>query len=104
MAPLGYDFLKFLAAFVLITPIFKRMNVSPVLGFLLAGVILRRTKYVSIPEVDRPTVLAEEKELLLGLMNEMALEFEHVHSCTTHMGTMQWPVVDLSEAQTLSNR
>jgi Kef-type K+ transport system membrane component KefB len=46
MASLGYDFLKFLAAFVLITPIFKRMNVSPVLGFLLAGVLLRRTKYV----------------------------------------------------------
>jgi Kef-type K+ transport system membrane component KefB len=48
MAPLGYDFLKFLAAFVLITPVFKRMNVSPVLGFLLAGVILRRTKCVSL--------------------------------------------------------
>ena len=44
---LGLDFLKFLGAFVIITPVFKRINVSPILGFLLAGVLLRQAKYAS---------------------------------------------------------
>lgn len=47
LQPLGVDFLKFLAAFVLITPVFKRINVSPILGFLLAGLLLRQVKCVS---------------------------------------------------------
>ena len=42
---LGLDFLKFLAAFVLITPVFKKINVSPILGFLLAGLLLRQAEY-----------------------------------------------------------
>lgn len=42
---LGLDFLKFLAAFVVITPVFKKINVSPILGFLLAGVLLRQAEY-----------------------------------------------------------
>jgi hypothetical protein len=44
LVPLGHDFLKFLAAFVIITPVFKRINVSPILGFLLAGLLLRQAK------------------------------------------------------------
>lgn len=39
--PLGEDFLVFLGAFVIITPLFKKIDVSPILGFLAAGVILR---------------------------------------------------------------
>jgi Kef-type K+ transport system membrane component KefB len=46
LIPLGHDFLKFLGAFVIITPLFKRINVSPILGFLLAGVLLRQAKCV----------------------------------------------------------
>eukprot|EP00611_Tribonema_gayanum_P026044 TRINITY_DN609_c0_g1_i1.p1 TRINITY_DN609_c0_g1~~TRINITY_DN609_c0_g1_i1.p1 ORF type:complete len:849 (-),score=251.85 TRINITY_DN609_c0_g1_i1:287-2530(-) len=40
MAALGTDALKFLAATVAIVPIAKRFNLSPVLGFLAAGLIL----------------------------------------------------------------
>lgn len=47
LQPLGVDFLKFLAAFVVITPVFKRLNVSPILGFLLAGLLLRQVKCAS---------------------------------------------------------
>jgi hypothetical protein len=49
IVPLGHDFLKFLGAFVFITPLFKRINVSPILGFLLAGVVLRQCKCVPPP-------------------------------------------------------
>lgn len=45
LQPLGVDFLKFLAAFVVITPVFKRLDLSPILGFLLAGLLLRQVKY-----------------------------------------------------------
>jgi hypothetical protein len=44
LAPLGYDFLKFLVACVLITPLCKRLSVSPILGFLASGVLLRQFK------------------------------------------------------------
>lgn len=42
LIPLGYDFLTFLAATVLVVPLFKRANVSPVLGYLFVGVILNQ--------------------------------------------------------------
>lgn len=44
---LGLDFLKFLGAFVVITPVFKKINVSPILGFLLAGLLLRQAQCAS---------------------------------------------------------
>lgn len=44
IVPLGHDFLKFLAAFVVITPTFRKMNISPILGFLGAGLLLKLTK------------------------------------------------------------
>jgi len=40
--PLGYDFLTFLATTVLIVPICKSLKLSPVLGFLFAGVVLEQ--------------------------------------------------------------
>lgn len=45
LQPLGVDFLKFLAAFVVITPVFRKFDASPILGFLLAGLLLRQMKY-----------------------------------------------------------
>ena len=42
LLPLGLDFLTFLAATVLVIPIFKSVNASPVLGFLFSGLILEK--------------------------------------------------------------
>jgi hypothetical protein len=42
LVPLGYDFLTFLAATVLVVPLFKRAKVSPVLGYLFVGVVLNQ--------------------------------------------------------------
>jgi Kef-type K+ transport system membrane component KefB len=38
--PLGYDILTFLATTVVVVPAAKRLNVSPVLAFLVSGVLL----------------------------------------------------------------
>jgi len=40
LVPLGLDFLTFLAATVLVVPVFKSAKVSPVLGFLFSGLVL----------------------------------------------------------------
>lgn len=40
LVPLGLDFLTFLAATVLVIPIFKSVKASPVLGFLFSGLLL----------------------------------------------------------------
>lgn len=47
LVPLGYDFLTFLAATVLVVPLFKRAKVSPVLGYLFVGVVLNQLGYVA---------------------------------------------------------
>jgi hypothetical protein len=39
---LGLDFLTFLSATVLVVPLFKSLRLSPVLGFLFAGVVLKQ--------------------------------------------------------------
>ena len=39
-SPQGLDFLTFLAATVLVIPVFKSAKQSPVLGFLFAGVVM----------------------------------------------------------------
>jgi hypothetical protein len=40
LVPLGLDFLTFLAATVLVIPVFKSVKASPVLGFLFSGLVL----------------------------------------------------------------
>jgi Kef-type K+ transport system membrane component KefB len=40
--PLGYDFLTFLTTTVAVVPVCKYLKVSPVLGFLFAGVALEQ--------------------------------------------------------------
>jgi Kef-type K+ transport system membrane component KefB len=39
---LGFDFLTFLSATVLVVPLCKQLKISPVLGFLASGVILEQ--------------------------------------------------------------
>lgn len=40
LLPLGLDFLTFLAATVIVIPVFKSVKASPVLGFLFSGLVL----------------------------------------------------------------
>lgn len=40
LVPLGLDFLTFLAATVLVIPLFKSVKASPILGFLFSGIVL----------------------------------------------------------------
>lgn len=45
LVPLGFDFLTFLASTVLVIPLFKHFKLSPVLGFLVSGVVLKQLGY-----------------------------------------------------------
>ena len=45
LVPLGLDFLTFLAATVLVIPLFKSVKASPVLGFLFSGLLLGQLGY-----------------------------------------------------------
>lgn len=47
LLPLGLDFLTFLAATVLVIPVFKSAKVSPILGFLFSGLVLGQLGQVS---------------------------------------------------------
>lgn len=48
LVPLGLDFLTFLAATVLVIPLFKSVKASPVLGFLFSGLLLGQLGYVPV--------------------------------------------------------
>lgn len=45
LVPLGLDFLTFLAATVLVLPVFRSAKISPVLGFLFTGLVLGQLGY-----------------------------------------------------------
>lgn len=47
--PLGYDFLTFLTATVMVVPACKWLKISPVLGFLAAGIALEQAGCVTLP-------------------------------------------------------
>ena len=57
LLPLGLDVLQFLGACVVITPVCKKLKVSPILGFLIAGVALRQFKCVPLLRTRLPTHL-----------------------------------------------
>jgi len=70
LIPLGYDFLTFLASTVLVVPLFKRAKVSPVLGFLFAGVVLNQLGlFRSVEEIQKLGELG-----VLFLLFEQGLE------------------------------
>lgn len=64
--------LEFLAATTLVIPLFRRLNLSPILGFLLAGVILGPHGLRLIRDVDDVRQLADFG--VLFLLFEMGLE------------------------------
>lgn len=42
LIPLGFDFLTFLGSTVLMIPLFRRFNISPILAFLISGALLQQ--------------------------------------------------------------
>ncbi|EME28797.1 monovalent cation:H+ antiporter-2, CPA2 family isoform 1 [Galdieria sulphuraria] len=66
------DTLELLAATVAIVPVFKRINLSPVLGFLLSGVILGPHGFRLVKDVEDIKHLADFG--VLFLLFEMGLE------------------------------
>jgi len=58
LVPLGLDFLTFLAATVLVIPLFKSVKASPVLGFLFSGLLLGQLGYVAVA-VSMPIPLSD---------------------------------------------
>ncbi|KAK9841217.1 hypothetical protein WJX74_002016 [Apatococcus lobatus] len=70
MPTAGLDFLTFLAATVLVIPIFKSVKASPVLGFLFSGLILEKLGlFRNIEQVQKLSELG-----VLFLLFEMGLE------------------------------
>eukprot|EP00850_Spirogloea_muscicola_P011015 SM000067S20292 [mRNA] locus=s67:73176:79809:- [translate_table: standard] len=67
---LGLDTLLFLVATVFVVPTFKAINLSPILGFLLSGIVLNQLKLIhNIADVKALSELG-----ILFLLFEMGLE------------------------------
>eukprot|EP00891_Asterochloris_glomerata_P001180 jgi/Astpho2/1180/Aster-07718 len=70
LVPLGLDFLTFLAATVLVIPIFKSVKASPILGFLFSGLLLGQLGlFRNIEDIEKLSELG-----VLFLLFEMGLE------------------------------
>ncbi|BDA40681.1 Glutathione-regulated potassium-efflux system protein KefB [Coccomyxa sp. Obi] len=70
LLPLGLDFLTFLAATVLVIPVFKSVKASPVLGFLFSGLVLGQLGlFRNTEELEKLSELG-----VLFLLFEMGLE------------------------------
>jgi len=70
LVALGSDFLLFLGATVLVVPIFKAANQSPVLGYLFAGVVMGQLGlFRDVSEIEKLSELG-----VLFLLFEMGLE------------------------------
>ncbi|GLC53047.1 hypothetical protein PLESTB_000702300 [Pleodorina starrii] len=70
LLPLGLDFLTFLSATVLVIPLFKSLKLSPVLGFLFSGVVLKQLGlFQDLQDTERLGELG-----VLFLLFEMGLE------------------------------
>ncbi|KAG2498210.1 hypothetical protein HYH03_003961 [Edaphochlamys debaryana] len=70
LVPLGLDFLTFLASTVLVIPLFKSLKLSPILGFLFSGVVLKQLGlFQDLEDTERLAELG-----VLFLLFEMGLE------------------------------
>mmetsp|Transcript_27448 Transcript_27448/g.69813 ORF Transcript_27448/g.69813 Transcript_27448/m.69813 type:complete len:942 (-) Transcript_27448:1022-3847(-) len=68
--PLGFDLLTFLTSTVVVVPLFKKLKISPVLGFLFSGVVLHQLGLIR----DQKDMEALSELGVLFLLFEMGLE------------------------------
>lgn len=78
IAELGLDGLTFLGAVVLVVPLFKSIKVSPVLGFLLAGVLCDR--FGLFHDEENVAQLAELGVLFLLFEQGLELSFDRLRA------------------------
>ncbi|MCF6344014.1 MAG: monovalent cation:proton antiporter-2 (CPA2) family protein [Devosiaceae bacterium] len=79
-SPIFVDILVFLAAAIIIVPIFQRIKVSPILGYLAAGVIIGPFGLALISDSERAHTLAEFGVVFLLFMIGLELSLERLRS------------------------
>lgn len=93
LVALGADFLLFLGATVLVVPVFKSANQSPVLGYLFAGLVMGQLGlFRNMEEIEKLSELG-----VLFLLFEMGLElsFDKLRSLAKYafgLGSLQMAV------------
>ena len=79
-SPIFVDILVFLAAAIIIVPIFQRIKVSPILGYLAAGVIIGPFGLALISDSKSAHTLAEFGVVFLLFMIGLELSLERLRS------------------------
>ncbi|MBI1275602.1 potassium transporter [bacterium] len=87
------DVLLLLAAAVVVVVVFRRMNVSPVLGYLVAGGLIGPYGFGVIKHADSTAGIAEIGVVFLLFMIGLELSFERLRDMRRHvfgLGSMQF--------------
>lgn len=92
LSPLGNDLMVFLFATIGIVPLFKRLNASPVIGFLAAGLIMGPAGLHLFSDLNDMESIADFGVLFLLFEQGLELTVERLRSLSKFafgMGTLQ---------------
>ncbi|VAW23708.1 Inner membrane protein, KefB/KefC family, partial [hydrothermal vent metagenome] len=74
------DILIFLAAAIIVLPIFHRFKISPILGYMAAGILIGPSAFALIEDNDGAHALAEFGVVFLLFMIGLELSVERLRS------------------------
>ncbi|MDP1974697.1 MAG: monovalent cation:proton antiporter-2 (CPA2) family protein, partial [Alphaproteobacteria bacterium] len=92
------DVLIFLLAAVIIVPLFRRLKISPILGYLVAGALLGPAGFKFIGEADGAHLIAEYGIVFLLFTIGLELSFERLKSLRLYvfgLGSAQFLITSL---------
>ena len=92
MNPLGNDLLVFLFATIGIVPLFKWLNASPVIGFLIAGLVMGPAGLGLFSDLNDMESIADFGVLFLLFEQGLELTVERLNGLSKYafgMGTLQ---------------
>ncbi|MDP1723981.1 MAG: monovalent cation:proton antiporter-2 (CPA2) family protein [Alphaproteobacteria bacterium] len=92
------DVLIFLLAAVIIVPLFRRLKISPILGYLVAGAFLGPAGFKFIAETDGAHLIAEYGIVFLLFTIGLELSFERLKSLRLYvfgLGSAQFLITSL---------
>lgn len=92
------DVLIFLLAAVIIVPLFRRLKISPILGYLVAGAFLGPAGFKIISETDGAHLIAEYGIVFLLFTIGLELSFERLKSLKLYvfgLGSAQFVITSL---------
>lgn len=92
------DVLIFLLAAVIIVPLFRRLRISPILGYLIAGAFLGPSGFKIIAEIDGSHIIAEYGIVFLLFVIGLELSFERLKSLRLYvfgLGSAQFLITSL---------